>query len=183
MSSASPAPCWYLPLKGALFALLAWNTATYLDSGTPSEALDSIAWLTLLVLFELETGDAGRLGQGRAMTAIRGIRMVAAAALIVALAGYIREQEWLDALNVGLWIAVVALLEFEVRRAEAVMRHRRWFTATAAVVYSGLLTLVVTWLWQGKWFDAYDAALWIVAFATIEMNLLGDIRKNGATAG
>jgi hypothetical protein len=35
---------------------------------------------------------------------------------------------------------------------------------------------VLAWLWQGDWFDAYDAALWLVAFAMIELNVLGFTR-------
>jgi hypothetical protein len=48
--------------KAAVFALLALNTGIFLRSGTFSEGLDSIAWLTLLALFELETGW-GKLGR------------------------------------------------------------------------------------------------------------------------
>jgi hypothetical protein len=59
----------------AIFTLLAINTAVFLASGTPSEALDSIAWLMLLVLFELETGYFGRWRQGRTTAAIRSLRM------------------------------------------------------------------------------------------------------------
>jgi len=39
------------------------------------------------------------------------------------------------------------------------------------------LALVAAWLWRGDWFDAYDAALWLVAFATLEMDLLSFIGK------
>jgi hypothetical protein len=28
------------------------------------------------------------------------------------------------------------------------------------------------WAGRGEWFDAYDAMLWLVAFATIEINVL-----------
>lgn len=37
----------------AVFALLVLNAAIYLDSGTLSDGIDSIAWLTLLALFQL----------------------------------------------------------------------------------------------------------------------------------
>lgn len=161
----------------AIFTLLAINTAVFLASGTPSEALDSIAWLTLLVLFELETGYFGRLRQGPPTSVIRVMRMAAAAALIAALIGYVVEKDWFDTLNMGLWCAVVALLEFEVRRPDAVMRHRSTFEAAAIVLYSGLVALVAAWLWRGEWFDAYDAALWLVAFAALEMDVLGFIGK------
>jgi hypothetical protein len=155
-----------------LFGLLASNTAVYALSGTPSEALDSVAWLTLLTAFELETGVGGRFAEGRVAAALRGIRLAAGAAILAAGIGYVQDNEWVDAANLGLWIAVVALLELDVRYPAAVSRHRARFTAATATLYSGLAALVLVWLWQGEWFDAYDAALWLVAFLTIEINVL-----------
>jgi hypothetical protein len=167
--------------KIAVFALLAVNTAIYVASGSLSEALDSIAWLTLLLLFELETGNFAFRHGHRATAALRALRLMASAALVLALAGYVGEREWIDALNVALWCAVVGLLELEVRRPETVGRHRAAFVATAAGLYGGLAAVVGIWLWLGEWFDAYDALLWLVAFATLEMNVIGFIaRKNRA---
>ncbi len=177
MTSISSTASWYAWFKAAVFALLALNTAVFLASGTPSEALDSIAWLTLLVLFELETGYFGRLRQVLPTPVIRAMRTAAAAALVAAMIGYVVEKEWLDALNIGLWCAVVALLEFEVRCPEAFLRRRFPLAAAAIALYSGLVALVAAWLWRGEWFDAYDASLWLVAFATLEMDVLGFIGK------
>jgi len=168
-------------LKITVFALLASNAAVFLASGTFSEALDSIAWLTLLASFELETGLGGRFIEQREAAVLRVARLVAAAAILAAAAGYVRDKEWLDAVNIGLWIAVVALLEIEVRYAGAVARHRPWFAVTAAAFYSGLATLVLFWLWQGEWFDAYDAALWLIAFITIELNVLQSLNREGSS--
>jgi hypothetical protein len=103
--------------------------------------------------------------------------------LVAAMTGYVHEKEWLDSLNVGLWCAVVALLEFEVRRPAAAMRHRVPFAVAALALYSGLLALVAAWLWRGEWFDAYDAALWLVAFATLEMDVLSFIGKGRPATG
>ena len=158
--------------KAAVFALLVLNTGIYLASGTISEALDSIAWLTLLALFELETGRARALRTGTAVEIVRAIRFVCAAAIVIAAAGYVYDGAWIDAANTGLWIAVVVLLEFEVRRPVAVAAHRARHTAASATLYAALLVVALVWLWRGEWFDAYDAALWLVAFATIEMNVL-----------
>jgi hypothetical protein len=162
----------YRWLKAGLYVLLVWNTAVYAWSGTASEALDSSAWLVLLVSFELETRLRARHDARRLTVFARACRLLAAAALVAATAGYVREGEWLDAVNMGLWVAVVALLELEVRRPAAAARWRPVLLAVAAMLYSGLAALVLAWAWRGEWFDAYDALLWLAAFATIEMNLL-----------
>ena len=169
----------YRWFKAGLYALLAWNTAVYAWSGTASEALDSSAWLVLLVSFELETGSGARGWTG----VLRGCRLAAAAALILATVGYVRDGEWLDAANMGLWVAVVALLEYEVRRPAAAARGRTALVAVALVLYSGLAALVLAWAWRGEWFDAYDALLWLAAFATIEMNLLKFAPRRPARVG
>jgi len=168
---------WYPRFKAVVFALLACNTAYYLLGDTWTKALDALAWLTLLALFALETGSDGRLRARGVMAAIRGLRLAAAAAVGAAAIGYAWQNEWLDAVNTALWIAVVVLLEFEVRSPRAVARHRRWFTATAATLYAGLGTLVLAWAWRAEWFDAYDAALWLTAFAMIEMDVLRGPRR------
>jgi hypothetical protein len=170
-------------LKGAVFALLTCNTAVYAIAGTLSEALDSIAWLLLLASFDLETGLGGRFGAGRAAAVLRAVRIGASAAILAAGAGYVREGEWLDALNTGLWIGVVALLEFEVRRPAAVIRHRTRVKAGATLLYAGLAALVAAWLWQGAWFDAYDAALWLIAFIAIELGLLRKFAREVSPSG
>lgn len=159
-------------IKAAVFALLVFNAGIYLASGTFSDGLDSIAWLTLLALFELETGLAPILRTGLAVAIVHAIRLVCVAAIGIAAAGYLYNSEWLDAANSGLWIAVVALLEVEVRRPAAVAAQRTRYATAAATLYAGLVAVALVWLWRGEWFDAYDAALWLVGFATIEMNVL-----------
>jgi hypothetical protein len=167
--STSP---WYVRFRIAVFALLACNTAYYLYAGTLSKGLDATAWLVLLALFALETGFAGRLRAPRAAIAIRALRLAATAAVCAAGIGYVIEHDSLDAINSGLWIAVVVLLELEVRHPQDVALHRRWFTTTATMLYTGLAVLVLAWGWRAEWLDAYDALLWLIAFATIEMDVL-----------
>ena len=169
----------YLWLKAAVFTLLVLNTGIYLASGTFGEGLDSIAWLILLALFLLETSSE-KLGRTpSALAAIRAVRLAALAAIGAAAAGFFYNEEWLDAANSVLWIAVVVLLEWEVRRPAAVAAHRASFTAAAAALYSGLGVVALAWLWRGDWFDAYDAVLWLTAFATIELNVLAAARRTG----
>ena len=159
-------------LRIALFALLVCNTAYYLVASTLSKGLDATAWLVLLALFALETGVPGSMRTRGATIAVRGARLAAAAAVLAAGIGYVVERDWLDAVNTALWIAIVAMLEFEVRRPLAVARYRVWFAATATMLYAGLGLLVCAWLWRREWFDAYDALLWLLAFALLEMDVL-----------
>lgn len=171
---------WYPTFKLVVLGLLLANTGVYVINGSASEALDSGAWLALLLAFEMETGARGRFAEGRLSTVLRGVRLVAAVAILAAGIGYVRDEEWLDVANAGLWIAVVTLLEFEVRHGAYVSLHRPSFKALAGALYCGLGIVVLVWLWQEEWLDAYDAFLWLVAFATIEMNLLGMGREPAA---
>ena len=169
--TALPALAWF---KAVIFTLLAVNTAVFAFSGTGSESLDSAAWLVLLVLFELETGPVAT-GRRRA-AAIHGARLLAALAILAAAVGYFVGEEWLDAINSALWIAVVAVLEFQVR-IHAATPYRALTTLVAAALYSGLAVVALTWLWQAEWFAAFDAALWLLAFVAIEMNVLELLRR------
>jgi hypothetical protein len=66
----------------------------------------------------------------------------------------------------------VAELEVQVRLGPALARYVRLLERLGAALYLGLGAIVLAWMARGAWFDAYDAALWLLAFATIEMNVL-----------
>jgi len=171
--SASP---WYRGMRIAIFALLVCNTAYYLYAGTLAKGVDAAAWLVLLALFALETGFATVVHSRRTALVLRAARLIAALGVCAAGIGYIIERDVLDAVNTALWLAVVVLLETEVRFPGAIARFRRGFTAVAAALYAGLAVLVLLWAWRGEWFDAYDALLWLVAFAAIEMDVVAAAR-------
>jgi hypothetical protein len=162
--------------KAVLFLLLAVNTAYFAIYATASKGIDAAAWLTLFVLFEAETSFADRLSSARAKAALRLLRLVAAAGVFTATIGYVFEDNALDAVNSALWIAVVVLLELELRFPRVAARHRGIFGAAAVALYGGLGLLVALWALRGMWIDAYDAALWLTAFATLELDIL---RRSG----
>ncbi len=165
-------------LGAVIFGLLACNTIYYVLAGRLSEALESAAWYALLILFMLETARAQRPRSARTLATIHGLRLLATLAIAVSAVLYVREKEWLDASNLFLWIAVVALLEIEVRRPAAIISHRKSLTTAATLLYAALGILVVIWLIRGEWMDAWDAALWLSAFGVLEMDLLrADINK------
>lgn len=161
----------YPKYKLALFALLTLNAIYYGVADTLGRALDSGAWLVLLVLFELETefGWHERIRQSTA--AIHLARLAAIAAASVATLMYFIDLVWLDTINAVLWTGVIVLLEWEVRSPAMVAVRKREFIAATGVLYAGLAILVLVWAWTGAWFDAYDALLWLVAYATIEVDV------------
>lgn len=182
MTPSPPLPAVHPPrhawFKAALFALLAGNAVIYATSGTLAEALDSIAWLVLLVLYELETDFGLGARGGWAAGIVRGVRLAAAAAVVAAAAGYAREGQWLDAINAGLWIAVVVIFEWQVRYPAAAARQRTAFMAAVCLLYTGLGMLVAVWVWRREWSDAYDALLWLAALVVIEMNILREVGRS-----
>jgi hypothetical protein len=159
-------------LKSVLFSLLAADTAYFVLAGTASKAIDAAAWLVLLVLYEIETRFGARAQRRGIAIALRALRLAAAAGVIAATIRYLFEDDVLDAVNSVLWIGVVVLLEIELRRPALVRRARVSFVTAGAVLYGGLALLVAAWAWRQEWFDAYDAMLWLLAFATIEMDVL-----------
>ncbi len=168
--------------KPALFALLAANAVIYATTGRASEGMDALAWFALLVLFEVEARFPRWTRGTRTAAALDLLRFGAAAAIAVAAFAFVREGEWLDAINAWLWIGVVAVLELEVRAQSRVARHRRLIAAVSIVLYGALVVVALTWLAQGAWFNAYDAALWIAAFVWIELDLLRQVQTTSIAA-
>lgn len=161
-----------------IFALLGCNTIYYILAGRFSEALESVAWYVLLILFVLETTHQRYSNVRWVLAANRGARLLATLAIAMTAVLYVREREWLDASNLFLWMAVVALLEIEVWRPHAVTTHRRAFIIAATSLYTALGVLVFVWLALGKWMNAWDATLWLAAFSLLELQMLNlsDIR-------
>ena len=158
--------------KAAVVALLCGNAVYFILAGATTEALDASAWLALLVLFDAETRYADRLRNARVRFALRISRLAAAAMVVGAALGYVFQDNRLDAINSAVWIAVVVLLEIQTRYPHAVARSRMTHTVVAATLYGALGVIVLVWAWRAEWFDAYDALLWIVAFAFIEIDAM-----------
>lgn len=158
--------------KATLFALLAANTAYFVFFETASKGIDACAWLTLLLLFEAESSCAGHFATRERRMALRLARLAAGAGVVAATIGYVFEDNALDAANSALWIGVVILLELELRLPAVVARNRRAFNAAAIALYGALAVLVVLWAAAQMWVDAYDAVLWLIAFAALELRIL-----------
>jgi hypothetical protein len=170
-------------LQRALIVLLAIDCAVYVVEGGAREAADSLAWFTLLVLFYIETSARPRARPVLIVAGIRCLRIAAAAVVAASAYAYVLAGAWLDAANSALWIAVVVLLEVQVRYPACAQRRRSAFTATAVLLYGALSVLPAVWLVQREWLAAYDAVLWLAAFAIIEMSVWngGEMETAGVT--
>ncbi|MGZ4960042.1 MAG: hypothetical protein ACXV7J_12365 [Methylomonas sp.] len=162
-------PAFSYPLfKLAILALLTINVFVYAIVDTWTSTVDATTWLILLVMYELESWN----GQGpfteKMLHAIRNI-LIAIIALVFF--SYLHDSEWLDVINSLLWFALIALLELEVRWPNKVRKYSRTFWLATIGVFMGVISMVPVWLWQSEWLDAYDAALWIAAFAMIEVDI------------
>ncbi|NZA28208.1 hypothetical protein H0E84_17680 [Luteimonas sp. SJ-92] len=171
----------FVLFKWSVYALLIANVALYALQGTPTETLDTAAWVLLLLLFEWETGG-WRLAE-RSRPTVRLLRAAAGVAVAWACIAYGLAGEMLDFANAAAWLGVVAALELELRlpvRYRRLHAARRW---SAWLLYLALAGFALAW-WvgafggqHGAWLDAWDASLWLAAFVTIELNVFGIGRR------
>lgn len=86
---------------------------------------------------------------------------------------------WLDVANASLWLIVVALLQIEIQleasrrpdKPRADIGAATPYRATKAILYAALVLIAAAWALLGDPIDAWDAALWLVAFFFIELNV------------
>ena len=94
-----------------------------------------------------------------------------------------------DVINASNWIVIVALLQIEImlqirkRLSDQLLRASKWIKG---FLYSVLLACAVYWGFEGDFLDFWDAFLWLVAFAFIELNVFqwheedkAEVRVNG----
>ena len=169
----------FVAFKWCVYAILAVDVVLYARFGRATELIDTAAWWLLLLLFEWETG--GWRLPPRIRPALHGLRAVCAIAIAIAVAGYAIEREWLDFANESTWLAVIALLELEVRLPATAARLHRWrrrVTVLLYIVLAGFLGVWTTDIFTGDdagaaALDAWDAMWWLVAFLAIELNVFG----------
>lgn len=90
--------------------------------------------------------------------------------------GYIdiMRLAWVDVINAGVWLLIVALLEIDVRlqerdRLKGFALHAS--TVSKYILYSILFLACIYWGIKGGFVDFWDAFLWLVAFVFIELNV------------
>lgn len=91
---------------------------------------------------------------------------------------YVHGHEWLEVINFLFWLALIALLELEVRLPDKVANYRLSYWWATVIVFIGLIGVVIAWAWQSAWLDVYDAIVWIIAFGLIEVDINRVLKRN-----
>lgn len=165
--------------KYTVYALLIINVALlFRASGTdefvPYKAIDQIGWLILLGVFEWETR---MFAAGGARASMLGwplaVELSGYAMAVYALGNYWHDRIWLDVGNAIVWLAISAMiwvdLLWPVDSGSAAFRSR---SVVKLVLYAATFTFAILWGIEGAALDFYDAALWILCFFVIELNIL-----------
>lgn len=160
--------------KLAILGLLTLNAVTYGFVDTLTSTADAVTWLILLVIYELET-NASQLPVSSA--ALQMLRNGLIGVVVLVFFSYLQDSEWLDVANSLLWFGLIAMLEVEVRWPELANRHAQTLWMLTLAIFFGLFVMAGVWLWHGAWLDAYDAVLWIVAFAFIEVDIFHFLKR------
>lgn len=82
---------------------------------------------------------------------------------------------WVDVINAGVWLLIVAILEIDVYLQERNRYEGFVFQASTVakfILYAILVLALVYWFFFGDFVDWWDALLWLLAFVFIEMNVV-----------
>ena len=163
----------YSKFKLTIVLLIMLNAVIYVLADTLTNAVDALAWLSLLVLYELETYNVALIARIW-LHRLRGFLIVV---IVLVFISYVHSGEWLDVVNSALWFTLIALLELEVHWSDKVFKYQQSYWWVTVAVFAGLIMVVVVWAWQSAWLDAYDATLWIIAFGAIEADIFQVLQR------
>ncbi|MBI3873798.1 MAG: hypothetical protein HY307_02120 [Arcobacter sp.] len=165
--------------KWGMYGLLFLNMILFFKNQTIDEGIDSLVWLILLLLLERETSQMGQDYKSEAEKYLLQTGRFIAYILIFYSAyeygsvSYMDENGGLDFVNAVLWIIVVLLIEYEIFYEKKFHQFAvKIFSFLKISLYIGLFIIAILWQLNGEWLDFYDAALWIVCFFFIELNIL-----------
>jgi hypothetical protein len=167
-----------VPLKIALALLLLANALLFFTRGEYNDSFDSLAWIVLMVLYEIETGNLPALKASA--PPFRWIRNLAVAIVVIAELSYLLEGAWLDGLYSLLWLLVVVLFEIESRYPAEVATHPRLFRTAGLALALGMIGVIIAWLLEGSYFNAYDGVIWSLAFLIIDLDLVASALDQSA---
>ncbi len=169
------APTWFSAFKAVIYAALLVSVGLFMadaDDLLAPKAIDQIGWIIILGVFEWETR---RLGKGQALTRISPPALLAEltgyACALFALGHYITIADPVEVANAAAWLAISALIWVDLFKPESAGSPAR--SALRISLYAITIGCALFWGITGAWLDFWDAAIWIICFFVIEINIFG----------
>jgi hypothetical protein len=166
-------PLLFRIFKYTLYALLAFNVYLFLRHETLTEALDSFGWIILLATFEFESSTLKEAYSSNwEKYGLLAAQVVGYGIALHVTVHYALHGEWLDLANGVVWLLVCAAIGYDMY-APGVYGGWEWRIRNAIKIalYSALVGIAIWWGIQGDVLDFYDAVLWILCFAVVELNI------------
>lgn len=165
--------------KWSVYGLLGINMVLFFMEQTIIEGVESLAWIALLLLLEWETSSLDKPYISLfERYAIHVSRIVAYIFIIYSAYQYttdeyVLENGYLDMFNAITWLLIVAIIEYDLYYPGGFYKIE-WYIRNFVKIalYSALFVIAVLWWMDGEWLGFYDAALWIICFFFIELNIL-----------
>jgi hypothetical protein len=164
--------------KATVYTLLVINVwllirAAAAEQVFPYKAVDQVGWLLILGVFEWETRSPAGDGRRRIMGWPLAVELLGYGFAVFALVNYGIDRNWLDVVNSIVWLAISTTIWRDILAPVAIgsAAHRQR-NAVKYMLYAATFVCAVLWGIEGALLDFYDAALWILCFFAIEMNLL-----------
>lgn len=157
-------------LKSIVMLLLLINAFVFWQRGEYNDCLDSLAWLALMTLYAIESGSVNlchRANRNRLL-----LRNMVVILIVVAEGSYLVEGAWLDAGYSLIWLGVMLFLEFECRYPQSVVDHPRYHRWIGYGLLFGMSAIIVGWIMEEAYFNAYDGLIWCLAFLIIDLDLM-----------
>jgi hypothetical protein len=169
------APPWFPVFKAVVYAALLANVGAFMwatrDWLAP-KAIDQIGWILILAVFEWETR---RLGRGEALTRISApalaVELAGYGCALFALAHYVAIRDPVEIANAAAWLGISALIWIDLFSPQGASRPLR--AGARRTLYAVTLACAIFWGVTGAWLDFWDAAIWIICFFVIEINMFG----------
>jgi hypothetical protein len=163
----------YLMIISAFFGytekMLELESADLVAAG-PACDLGAEGYKQMITLDEYEAIDAAACREQVDLAVHEGQKWIASTQVLEDT----KALAWVDVLNAGTWLLIVALLELDLRAAAKGSVSKRGALVSNGlklVLYVMLVIFAIYWGLNGAFIDFWDAFLWILAFVYIERNL------------
>jgi hypothetical protein len=159
--------------KYAIFTLLAINMVLFMAGKPLNEGLDSFGWLLFLGVFEYESGSLDQKYAGPwEKYALLAVQVVGYAIAVKVTITYALTEDWLDFVNSSVWLIVCVSIGYDMY-APGEYGGAEWRVRNIIkiMLYVTLAAIAISWGVEGDWLAFYDASLWILCFAIVELNI------------